>query len=101
MQEEQARSGIARSIGHPQLTAEIYRSLSDLYRQQSRYTEALTALDEHHRLLDSLKNINEGHKIAVLQSSYELAESKLHVDSLEILNQRRTSTSPSPAKEKE
>jgi signal transduction histidine kinase len=82
--------GIARSIGQSQLTAEIYRSLSDLYRQQSRYTEALTALDEHHRLLDSLKNANEGHRIAVLQSSYELAESKLHVESLEMANEQRT-----------
>jgi len=83
--------GIARSIGQQQLTAEIYRSLSDLYRQQSRYTEALTALDEHHRLLDSLKNAATGHKIATLQSSYELTEAKIRVESLEIESQRRTS----------
>jgi signal transduction histidine kinase len=81
---------ISRSIGHQQLSAEIYYSLSDVYRQQSRYAEALLALQEHHRLLDSLVNANEGHKIAVLQSSYDLAESKLHIEALEVSNQERT-----------
>lgn len=81
---------ISRSIGHKQLSAEIYRSLSDIYRQQSRYQDALTALEEHHRLLDSLLNANEGHKIAVLQSSYELAESKLHIEALEMANMEKT-----------
>lgn len=81
---------IAYAIGHKQLSAEIYRSLSEMYRQQSRYREALTTLEEHHRLLDSLLNVNEGHKIAVLQSSYELAESKLHIEALELTNRERT-----------
>lgn len=81
---------IAHNIGHKQLASEIYHSLSDIYRQQSRYQEALTALEEHHRLLDSLLNANEGHKIAVLQSSYELAESKLRIDALELANRQKT-----------
>lgn len=81
---------IAHTIGHKQLAAEIYRSLSDLYRQQSRYADALNALEKHHRLLDSLQNANVGHKIAVLQSSYELAESKLRIEALELANQQRT-----------
>lgn len=81
---------IARTIGHQQLSAEIYHSLADLYRQQSRFQEALEALEEHHRLLDSLMTTNEGHKIAVLQSSYELAESKLHIEDLELANRQKT-----------
>jgi signal transduction histidine kinase len=81
---------IARSIGQKELTAEIYRSLADEYRQQSQYREAMTALEEHHRLLDSLTNVNEGHKIAVLQGSYELAESKLQIESLELANVEKT-----------
>jgi signal transduction histidine kinase len=81
---------IARSIGHKQLSAEIYHSLSDIYRQQSRYQEALSTLSAHHRLLDSLLQANEGHRIAVLQGSYELAESKLRIDALELTNQRHT-----------
>lgn len=81
---------ISHAIGHKQLTAEIYSSLSDLYRQQARYQEALSALEEHHRLLDSLQNATEGHRIEVLQSSYELAESKLHIESLKLSNEQTT-----------
>lgn len=81
---------IAHRIGHKQLSAEIYKSLSEIYKQQSNYQEALNTLQEHHRLLDSLLIINKGRKIAVLQSSYELAESKLRVETLELSNQEKT-----------
>ncbi|SDD19718.1 Signal transduction histidine kinase [Mucilaginibacter pineti] len=81
---------ISRNIGEKQLSAEIYHSLSDIYRQQARYEEALQALEAHHRLLDSLQEANEGHKLAVLQGSYELAESRLHIESLELINRQRT-----------
>lgn len=79
---------IAKSIGHKQLSAEIYHSLSDVYRQQSKYQEALSTLSAHHRLLDSLLQANEGHRIAVLQGSYELAESKLKIEALQLSNER-------------
>jgi signal transduction histidine kinase len=81
---------ISRSLGHKQLTAEIYMGLSNIYRQQSRYKDALNALEEHHNLTDSVLNENKGHKIAVLQSSYELAESKLKVETLELANREKT-----------
>lgn len=81
---------IAKTIGHKQLSAEIYHSLSDIYRQQSRYEEALQTLAAHHRLLDSMMTANVGHKIAVLQDSYELAESKLKIEALQLINQRST-----------
>jgi len=81
---------IAKAIGHKQLSSEIYHSLSDVYRQQFRYQEALQTLDAHHRLLDSLMKASEGHKIAVLQSSYELAEAKLKVEALQLSNERKT-----------
>ncbi|WP_345947762.1 ATP-binding protein [Mucilaginibacter sp. PAMB04274] len=79
---------IARSIGHRQLASEIYHSLSEIYRQQSRYKEALQTLGVHHRMVDSLKTMNAGHRIAVLQSSYELAESKLRLESLALEKQK-------------
>jgi signal transduction histidine kinase len=79
---------IARGIGHKQLSAEIYYSLSDIYRQQSRYQEAMSTLSAHHRLLDSLLQANEGHRIAVLQGSYALAESKLHIEDLELADEK-------------
>lgn len=82
--------GIAHSIGHKHLAAEIYHSLADIYRQQSRYAEAMSALQEHHRLLDSLMDANRAHKIAVLQSSYELAQSRLQVETLELANREKT-----------
>ncbi|MVN89627.1 tetratricopeptide repeat-containing sensor histidine kinase [Mucilaginibacter aquatilis] len=82
--------GIAHSIGHKHLAAEIYHSLSDIYRQQSRYADAMSALQEHHRLLDSLMDANRAHKIAVLQSSYELAQSRLQVETLELSNREKT-----------
>jgi signal transduction histidine kinase len=81
---------IARSIGHRQLASEIYHSLSEIYRQQSRYKEALQTLDVHYRLVDSLKTMNTGHRIAVLQSSYELAEFKLKLESLALEKQKST-----------
>jgi signal transduction histidine kinase len=80
---------IAHTIGHEHLAAEIYYSLAGIYHQQSRYTEAIEALKEHHRLLDSLLDVDKAHKVAVLQSSYELAESKLKVETLELSNQQQ------------
>jgi len=81
---------IAKTIKNKQLSTEIYKSLADIFRQQSRYKEALTALEQHHQLIDSLLNINKSHKISALQSSYALAESRLHIESLELANQTRT-----------
>ncbi|MDT3405082.1 tetratricopeptide repeat-containing sensor histidine kinase [Mucilaginibacter terrae] len=82
--------GIAHSIGHKHLAAEIYHSLADIYRQQSRYADAMSALQEHHRLLDSLMDANRAHKVSVLQSSYELAQSRLQVETLELANREKT-----------
>jgi signal transduction histidine kinase len=81
---------IARAIGNKELSSEIYQSLSGIYRQQSRYEEALIALEKHHYLLDSMRNAEKGHKIAVLQNSYELAESRLHIETLELTNKEKT-----------
>ncbi|MXV16795.1 tetratricopeptide repeat-containing sensor histidine kinase [Hufsiella ginkgonis] len=79
---------IARDIGNRELSSEIYRSLASVYRQQSRYLEALNALEHHHQLLDSLENAAKGHKIAVLQSSYEAAEARARIENLELVSQR-------------
>ncbi|HWW39979.1 tetratricopeptide repeat-containing sensor histidine kinase [Pedobacter sp.] len=81
---------IARSIGNKQLSAEIYQSLSDLYKQQSRYSEALNSLEEHHRLIDSLVNADKANRLSVLQSSYKIAESRVRIEDLELVNQERT-----------
>lgn len=81
--------GIARGIGNKQLAAEIYRSLSDIYRQQVRFKDALYALEEHHHLLDSLLNVNKQHQIAIMKGNYELEASRVRIQGLEIKNQRQ------------
>lgn len=81
---------LAQEIGHKQLSAEIYKGLTELYNQQSMHKEALNALEMHHRLNDSLSNINKAHKLLVLQNSYELAARRAHIESLELSNQEKT-----------
>ncbi|WP_442587197.1 ATP-binding protein [Pedobacter sp. AW31-3R] len=62
---------LADSIGHKQLSSEIYHSLSEIYRQQENYKQALQALEEHHRLADKLMQEDKNHKIALLQKTYQ------------------------------
>lgn len=81
---------IARSIGHKDLESEIYRSLSGVYRQQSRFNEALHALELHYALVDSLQKKNTGIRVAALQGSNALAQSKVRIEALELANQKRT-----------
>ncbi|PYF77118.1 signal transduction histidine kinase [Pedobacter nutrimenti] len=80
---------IAHKIGHKQLSAEIYKGLSTVYRQQAKYKEALNMLEMHYKIIDSLKNANITHKINVLQSSYELSKTKLRVEQLELAEQEK------------
>ncbi|GAA4312200.1 hypothetical protein GCM10023149_07470 [Mucilaginibacter gynuensis] len=81
---------IAHETGQKHLAAEIYKSLAEVYHQQSRYTEAIEALQAHHRLLDSLMDVNKARKLAVLRSSYELAETKLNNETLLLSNKQKT-----------
>lgn len=62
---------LADSIGHQQLSAEIYHSLSEIYRQQSNYQQALQALKEHHRIADKLLENEKDQKIALIRKTYQ------------------------------
>jgi len=62
---------LADSIGHQQLSAEIYRSLSEIYRQQSNYKQALQALEEHHRIADQMMLRNQQQQIALVKRTYQ------------------------------
>lgn len=75
---------ISKSIGSSRLTVEIFRSLSDLYQHQADYKQALTSLRQHQFLLDSLRIVDEGHRLALLEGSLELAENKIHIQNLEL-----------------
>ncbi|SKA09813.1 ATP-binding protein [Sediminibacterium ginsengisoli] len=63
-----AAMNIAKEINHKQLQSDIYLAMAEVYRQQENYTEALHALEEHHRLLDSLFTLNKKHEIARIQA---------------------------------
>eukprot|EP01132_Coremiostelium_polycephalum_P013782 gene13782-16766_t len=87
-QQVYALIGLAAN-GHKQLSAEIYKGLSTVYRQQAKYKEALNMLEMHYKIIDSLKNANIIHRINVLQSSYELSKTKLRVEQLELAEQEK------------
>jgi signal transduction histidine kinase len=81
---------IARLIKNKPLEAEIYLTMAGVYKDQSRYQQALAALEDHHRLLDSLLETNRKREIATLQKNYELQEARLNVQKLEMTNRQRT-----------
>lgn len=73
---------IADDIHQPQLQATIYGALAGVYRQQKDYKEAMIALEEHHRLIDSLLGADTTKEIAALDSSYVLESSREQIGSL-------------------
>jgi len=62
---------LAHSIGHRQLSSEIYRSLSEIYRQQANFQQALDALEEHHRLSDKMMQNEKENKLALIEKTYQ------------------------------
>lgn len=77
---------IARKIAQPDLEAKIYAALSSAYRQQKNYGSALFALEEQHRLLDSLLAADTIKDIRALDTSYALERSHEKVTSLQTTN---------------
>lgn len=60
---------IAKSLNHYRLQSDIYRTISQIHRQQEDYTSALFALEAHHQLADSL--LNEQQKTDLRQADTE------------------------------
>lgn len=81
---------IAKRLGNKTLMAEIYEAQSDGFRHLHDYKSALGAVQERHKLLDSMFNIDKAKEIANLQSAYELDKSKEKVERLELVNNTRT-----------
>lgn len=79
---------IATDLNQPKLEASIYAALSGVYRQEKDYKEAMDALEEQHRLLDSLLNADTTKDIAELDSSYALVTSREQVGSLKQVNKK-------------
>jgi signal transduction histidine kinase len=83
-----AALSIARRLNQPQLKERIYGALAGVYRQEKNYKEAMTALQEQHRLLDSLLDANTVKDIAVLDSSYALERSFERIGRLQKVNRQ-------------
>jgi signal transduction histidine kinase len=74
---------IANGLNEPRLEAAIYAALADVYRQEKDYKEAIAALEENHRLLDSLLGADTTKDIAAIDSSYALESSREKIGSLQ------------------
>lgn len=61
---------IAQRLPHPELLANIYEAMASVYRQQRNYKDAMLALSENSRLLDSLLVSKANSEIAAQDSSY-------------------------------
>jgi signal transduction histidine kinase len=81
---------IAGNLHQPQLEANIYEALAGVYQQQKDYKEAMEALEEHHRLLDSLLGADTTKDIAELDSSYALESSREKVGQLQQVNKKES-----------
>lgn len=82
---------IADSLSQPRLEAAIYGALAGVYRQEKDYKEAMEALEENHRLLDSLLGADTTNEIAEIDSSYVLESSREKIGSLQqITRQEKT-----------
>lgn len=74
---------LADSLRQPRLQASIYAAMASVYQQEKDYKEAMTALEENHRLLDSLLNADTTKDIAAIDSSYALESSREKIGSLQ------------------
>ncbi|MBW4890693.1 tetratricopeptide repeat protein [Mucilaginibacter sp. HMF5004] len=77
---------IAKKLKEPQLEARIYDAMSGVYKQEKDYKEALSALNENRRLVDSLLGSDTSKDIAALDSSYALESSREKIDHLKLVN---------------
>src|SRR6185312_7351515 len=74
---------LADSLRQPRLEASIYAAMAGVYQQEKDYKEAMEALEENHRLLDSLLNADTTKDIAAIDSSYALESSREKIGNLQ------------------
>ncbi|HTI07802.1 MAG TPA: ATP-binding protein [Puia sp.] len=79
---------IVEHIRKPELKATIYEALAAVYQQQKNYREAMLALEEHDRLLDSLLLARINSDIVALDTSYRLEKSREEIDQLQETNKK-------------
>jgi signal transduction histidine kinase len=79
---------IAGKLHEPQLEARIYAAMAGVYQQEKNYKEAMNALAEQHRLVDSLLNADTTKEIAAMDSSYVLESSQEKIGGLQQVNKQ-------------
>lgn len=77
---------IASNLREPRLEASIFEAMASVYQQQNDYREAMVALEEQHRLLDSLLNADTAKDIVALDNSYKLETSQEKISDLQKTN---------------
>lgn len=77
---------IAQHLPHAELKASIYEAMASVYQQQRNYKDAMLALTENSRLLDSLLVSKTNSDIAALDSSYVIESQEEEVNKLKEIN---------------
>lgn len=80
---------IADRLEDKKLAATIYKAMAGIYTQEKNYREAMHALDEHHRLLDTLFGEEKAKELSVLDRSYDLLQSREQVEHLKQTNKQQ------------
>lgn len=60
---------IADQLNHHELRADIFLAMAEIYKQEENYKEALTALEEHHTLLDTIFSKNNEREILRIRAA--------------------------------
>jgi signal transduction histidine kinase len=79
---------ITRRLRQHHVRLDVYQGMIDLYKKQGNYKEALNTLEIRNNLKDSLFTLKNAKDIAGLQANNDLANSKVKVQQLKLVNQR-------------
>jgi signal transduction histidine kinase len=79
---------IASDIHQNYLILGVYQAMVDLDKQKGDYKEAEQLLEKRNLLQDSLFTIKKAEDISALQSNYRLAQQKVKLQNLQLINQK-------------
>lgn len=79
---------ITLAIHQHHVRLDVYQGLIDVYKQKNDYKQAVQSLEIRDALKDSLFTLKNAKDIAGLQANYDLANSKIKVQRLQLFNQR-------------
>ncbi|RZJ89720.1 MAG: tetratricopeptide repeat protein [Chryseobacterium sp.] len=80
---------LSKKLGDKQLISDTQQNLSEIYKKQGKYKEALRAFEIYNLYRDSLYTLDKKNDLATLQKDFELDKSQLDIKSLQMLNQKQ------------